>query len=493
MKDKMSRLQVLRLGAAAALGAASGGIAGLVTRNFVSVPPSAALTGGLSPDKSPLENREAFVENLSGSSGHFVLEAGNYLFDNAYPDSEDSEITVWGFRGKLTMLPAARIVFTDPTKRGLRFRGGMGAVIEGWNSAFQTAPTARYNARELLAFTGTTDTLVLGCRIEGSAAAGLLFEQCLRPQVIGLSVRNTMADGLHFANCADAFATDVLTHNTGDDGLAFLNYGQRRDLRGGTASNIRVYDAAARGISVIGQSAVIVSDFFVDGTAASGLIVAREESYDTRVPSDVRLSNGVVKNAGTLSESGESAQDATPRDGLFLSAVGNNISVSGVRILSPRGRGVYALYPDNARQIRLDDIHVENAGLEGVQIRDQAEVSLDEVVVQGSGGTGFEFLDNERVSYGRMVAAATSRTDPESLAFNFERNRYIRGETLQIEATDSDAEYSGTRVNASGDHAASGSVQSGVYGRIDHLVEPPATFELTNPSGLVGTTQGLQP
>lgn len=493
MRDKMSRLQALRLGAAATLGAVTGGLAGLATRNLSSPSPSTAptLVSDLSPGNPPLENRKAFIESLSGTDGHVVLEAGDYLFDNSYPGSEDSGITVRDFRGRLTMLPAARLVFTDPTKRGLRFRGGTGAVIEGWNSAFQTAPTIRHNARELLAFTETEDTLVLNCRIEGSAAAGLLFEQCLRPQVIGLSVRDTMADGLHFANCQDVRATGVVTRDTGDDGVAFVNYGGRPDYRGGAASDIRVHRAAARGISVIGQSEVSVDNFSVEDTAASGLIVAREEAYDTRVPSNVRLSNGTVKNAGALSESREPG-DGTPRDGLFLGGVGENVAINDVSLLRSRERGVQALYGDNSPRVRLNNVYVKEAGSEGVRLRDQAQVSLDEVCVEGSAGVGFEFLDNDRVDYGRLLATDTCRANTSNRAFNFERNRLIHGELLQIQASDQSSEYLGTGVNASGTHEASGEPQRGVYGRIDHLVEPPpAEFFFSNPSELTGTTQGL--
>lgn len=492
MKEKISRLEALRLGAAGSLGAVAGGLTGRVTQtatlsSLSSVPASSL---GIRPSNTAAENRAAFIEGLTGFDGHVAFEAGDYLFDNSDPKDDNSGITVQDFIGKLTLLPGARIVFTDPAERGVWFRGGEGAVVEGWNSAFRTKPTERSNARELLAFYDTIDTFIFNCRMEGSAAAGLLFGECIRPQVIGATIRNTMADGLHFANCEDVRASNILTQNTGDDGLAFVNYGGRSDRRGGIAANIRVYRADARGISVVGQSEVTVSNFFVDTTAASGLIVAQEQSYNTRVPSDVRLSNGIVKNAGTMPGSA-GPEDGTPRDGIFLSSVGENVEINDIRIVSPHEHGINALYANNDRQIHLSNVYIKDAGSGGVLLREQAEVFLDEILVDGSEGVGFSFMDNDRLNYGRLVAINTCRSDPSNRAFNFERNRRIHGELLQIEATDSQAAHIGAEVNASGTHSASGQAQKGIYGRIDHLVETPAAFAFTNSSSLVGTTQGL--
>lgn len=492
MKEKISRSEVLRLVSAAALGSLAGGFTGSVTQASDAAPfsPSISVSSlGIKPSNTAAENRKALVEGLTGSGEHLILEAGDYLLDNSDRENDDSGLTIRDFEGRLTLLPGARIVFTNPSERGVWFKGGTGAIIEGWNSVFRRMPSDRRNAQELLAFSDTTDTLVSNCRIEGSAAAGLLFEQCIRPRVSGATICDTMADGLHFANCEDVRASDIVTANTGDDGLAFVNYGGRQDLRGGMAANIRVYRAVARGISVVGQSEIMVSNFLVDTTSASGLIVAQEQSYDTRVPSYVRLSNGIVKNAGSLPEDVD-PEDETPRDGIFLSRVGESVIVNDVRIVSPRDQGVNAFYAENARQLHLSNVYIEDAGAQGVQLRDQAEVFLDEIFVKGSEDVGFTFQGNDRINYGRLVAINTCKSNPSQRAFDFEGNRLIQGELLQIEATDSEAAYIGSEVNASGTHVASGQAQKGIYGRIDHLVQTSAAFAFTNSSELVGTTQG---
>jgi hypothetical protein len=484
LERKMSRSQVLGLGAAAGLGALGASLVGKEAP-ALEEPAHLAVSAeslGITVANTAEQNRAALVRELSGFRDHVVFGAGDYLFDNSdEPANDNSRVTVRDFEGRITFLPGARLVFTDPTERGVIFDGGRGAVVEGWNSVFRPATTTRYGAQECVACYGTTDTLFRNCRIDGSASVGLLFGECVRPSVEGATITNTRADGLHFNNCQEARAFNIVTANTGDDGLAFVNYGGKKDYWGATAANIRVNNTGARGISVVGQRGVMVNNFYIDTTQAPGVVIAQEFSYNTRVPRDVRFSNGVIKNAGAV------PGGSSPRSGVFLNKVGENVEISDIRIVAPGSRGIEFLYGYNARQVRISTVYVKDADAEGVFASEQAELFLDDVVVDGSGGAGFVFLDNYRVNYGRLVSINTCRKDPSNLAFDFQRNRWILGELLQIEATEGSGNV-GARVNASGTHPA-GQPQRGIYGRIDHLVERPALFEFTNASNLAGITQ----
>jgi hypothetical protein len=159
----------------------------------------------------------------------------------------------------------------------------------------------RVKAKECIHFIQTEDTRVIGARIYGSAAAGLLFGRCVRPYVNDAIISDTRADGLHFAGCGDVRVNKLRTNNTGDDGLAFLDYGGAT-LHGGYATDIEVQHAEARGISVVGQRDVEISDFLIAGTTGAGIYVAHEVSYSTGTPRNVHYHDGEVVRAGTIVE-----------------------------------------------------------------------------------------------------------------------------------------------------------------------------------------------
>lgn len=275
-----------------------------------------------SPSNSAEQNRRALF-GLSNTSKEVILSPGDYLVDNAL---ERDLITISSFTGSLSMKDGARFVFTDngmdangsikagrTTTLGVRFVGGSGARFYGLANGWQDGrPTERKSSRELFEWLGTTDTLVDGARIEGSQAAGLIFNsslfssvpirECINPTVRHSTVLDTAADGIHFANCSSAEVTHSRTERTGDDGIAFVNYAKRPDLNGGLAENVTVVDAGTRGITVIGQDDVTVRNFSVDGSYNSALRVAYEAGYPTRHPTNVHFADGNVNRAGLAPE-----------------------------------------------------------------------------------------------------------------------------------------------------------------------------------------------
>ena len=290
---------------------------------------------GLSPDNAPQENRRALEAAMEGTANDISLPPGDYKIYNTgrYEDgSFVAPLTVENFSGSLTMREGARLVFVNKT-RGIIFRGGTGARFHNLSSAFVDRPGKRVGAQELFQFSHTVDTLVNGAEIDGSAAAGILFDQSYRPIVKDAVIRNTMADGLHFANSQDARAEYITAENVGDDGLAFLNYGGREDLFGGFATDITVKGGLARGITVIGQRNVEIQNFYVENTHTNGVHVAQEDAYNTRIPSNVYVHDGEVQRAGKLLKNGAAASN---RFSLFYNGV-----------LSTRFENVTSRCPDN--------------------------------------------------------------------------------------------------------------------------------------------------
>ncbi|HZC25728.1 MAG TPA: hypothetical protein VE287_01820, partial [Actinopolymorphaceae bacterium] len=416
---QLNRRRLLQLGATGLVGAA-----GIVAARPT---PAYACTNapdvGLAPGNSPATNRANLVAALAGSTGCITFPPGDYLIDNS-----GSYIVVNGFAGDLTMQPGARFVFTDKTTRGLNFEGGTGAAFHGLVATFTSPlPAARVGSEECIIFLHTTDTLVEDVDINGSAAAGLMFFECVRPTALRVNVGNTMADGLHFANCQDGYADQVTTNNTGDDGVAFVNYDSGPDYTGGWASNITVTNSHARGVSVVGQSDVTIDHFGVNWSAVSGIYCAYESSYRTRVPTNVTFQNGFAYNGGALS--GGSGNTF----GLEYANVGeifyNNVVLRtpGTRGASGTARAFTRTHADGSTEpvpagtVHLTGVSVENAPASGFDVQGGTHL-LDTLSVSGSNQGGFYAGFCDSVEYVTMTVTNASKTDPLHRAFAFEKN-----------------------------------------------------------------------
>ncbi|GAB3411625.1 hypothetical protein [Flindersiella endophytica] len=419
---------------------------------------------GIAPGNSPQTNRVNLIGALGNSSGQAVtFPPGDYRIDNS-----GSFIVLLNYTGQWTMQAGARLVFTDPTRRGLNFQGGTGAVFSNLVATFTTLPTVRQpDSQEIVIFLETTDTQVNGANINGSAGAGLLFYHCARPRATNIRITNTMADGLHFANCQDGYADEVWTTNTGDDGLAFVNYAGGPAYTGGFASDITVESSKARGITVIGQSDVTIDHFGVNWSAVSGLKVGYESSYNTRVPTNVRFQNGFVYNGGALA-GGQSGNTF----GIEIDSAGE-VFFSNVDVDRPGSRGVSS---NASATVHLTDVVVTNAPSAGFNLQGGTFL-LDLLQATDTDDLGYFVSDATRLQYGTLTARRTSKTATLHRAFDFERNAVVAGTHLYV--VDDQATATGWIVGAYG-------TQSGNLGTIHDQVNSRAV-EVQNGSGLTYT------
>ena len=336
----MNRQEFIAIAAAAIFGIGSG-IAVHRAKTEPTSGPVDLTTLGMGTDRSGVENREAFVRALMHSDRRYFLPSGSYQMDNSHAvpgrgANNDGVINIDGFSGELEMRNGSRIVFLDSTKRGFVFYQGTGAIFKDINLTFDTTPEYRVVPEECLKFDLHGDVQVLNPRINGSAAAGILFYRSKNPVVRDAIVRDTMADGIHFANCQNAHAYDCTTLRTGDDGLAFVNYADSPAFTGGYANNISVTDSNARGITVVGQSGVVIENFRIENTDASGLLIARDASYKTRVPSNVTVRKGTVQNAGYKSDQSDNTGNEF---GIELDAF-DDATLSDIKVLNSKSRGL---------------------------------------------------------------------------------------------------------------------------------------------------------
>jgi hypothetical protein len=128
------------------------------------------------------------------------------------------------------------------------------------------------------------DTRVLNNRIAGSTSAGIWIEGAADYAIVGNHVSATLADGIYNSQGAAGglVARNIVT-STGDDGISVVSY-----RTGAQCARILIEDNEvsnvgwARGISVVGSRDVAIRRNRVTGTGrAAGIIVTREESYNT--------------------------------------------------------------------------------------------------------------------------------------------------------------------------------------------------------------------
>lgn len=368
------------------------------------------------------------------TSGTLIFPEGSYLINNS-----TGPFTVSSFQGEMIFLGNAKLLFNTNTQAGIVFSGGSNAKIYNIRIDYVTPPTSRTNAQEGIAFYSTTDTTVTGVYVESSPAAGLLFGQCIRPQVSGVVIESSQADGVHFNNCQDPQIDNLITVSTGDDGLAFVNYASQSAYLGGTATNIIIKNSKARGIAVVGQSNVTINNFLVDGTASSGIFTAYDSAYSTRYPANVIWSDGIVRNAGTVTPlvgnqfgieyadvvsvkynnikvinsasrgmsgtttanglveaSDITVDSATTNNGFNLS--GDNISIDNLFANNIQSYGIYISNSTNVQATNLKTLNVSKGG--GLN----RAVWFDTVVQLLT--DGIEVIDNQGSATGYIVGSA---------------------------------------------------------------------------------------
>jgi Right handed beta helix region len=264
-------------------------------------------------------------------------------------------------------------------------------------------------------------------RVEGFEGAGLLFESCLRPVVAGARVRKTSADGVHFANCGQSLAQDIDCQDTGDDGLAFVNYRRLPDAAGGTARRVIVTNSNARGITVVGQSGVTVSDFKVTRTRGSGIYVAQEDSYGTRTPHDTVFENGSVDHAGMIDgRAGNKCGAEIVR--------AHNTSLSAITISNSRSRLVGVNGATGT--IRLSKLTLrDNTDGEGVYLQASELVQMTACRVSNAFNTGLYAKGLHKLELNEVELQACAERGASRTAVWLEEVRELQARFGKVEAS----------------------------------------------------------
>jgi polygalacturonase len=360
-------------------------------------------------------------------TGQITVPAGTYAIDNSA-----GWLTVNNFSGQLVFEGGAQLMFTSNEMGGLLFIGGSGATITGLTANYSTLPTYRNSPNEMIKFSGTTNTTVTNIAVYNSPAAGILFYDSTNPKVTNATVTDSWADGLNFSNCSNAQITNLTTLNTGDDGLSFLNYAQYPNLTGGLAQNITINHSAARGIAIMGQSNVTVNGFQIQDTSSSGVLVAQDTFYNTRVPSNVLIENGTISGAGTVTPLGGNQYGIEYNS--QTSVTFTNITTTG-----SLGPGLSGMSPNGSVTVSGVTVESPGAGSPGFLFYQTGTVHATNLTANATPSYGFMFYQSSQIVANGLTAIDTGQTDPLRRAIWFEDSTSISATTLDIVSAAGDA------------------------------------------------------
>ncbi len=382
----------------------------LAAESFINV------TDYKAPDGNWNQAITAAVAQNPGSTIRFPVSGGDYVVDNS-----NGPLVIRDFTGALSFDPGTRIVCQSTARGCLSILGGSQIKIDNLRIGYASMPQQRIHESAFYA-KASSDLRVTGIIVENSPAAGVLISATFRPSVTQAFVTSTLADGISFENCEDATLSDSTTLDTGDDGISFINYENRNvadfpNLTGGIAKNVRVKNSRSRGIAVPGQSNILVSNFVVENTSGSGILVLRDPSFNTRQPANVKFSGGLIVNPGQLAPA-----TATPY-GIHYSGV-SSVEFDNITVLNAADRGLSGMAA--AGRLVARNIHV-TGGTDCVNIGQTRSALLSGLTAENCDGYGiFVSTSNNWVAADGLRAINVSRTSPLHRAVWFENNADVR-------------------------------------------------------------------
>lgn len=228
---------------------------------------------------------QAALDSLS-DGGTLVLDRGDYVHSDC--------LTLASPRVRL-IGENARLSAVDPDRMCIRLAGDETEL----RGLFLTANTKRRGGgpEQARVVVNGRGTRVVGNRIVGATSAGIWVEGARDYAIIDNDIVATLADGIYQSNGAcRGYIARNMTEMTEDDGISVVSYRSSESctqvlIESNRVSNVK----GARGISVVGSSEIVVRGNSIDGTGrAAGIIVTREESYDTYGVDRVIIANNTI-------------------------------------------------------------------------------------------------------------------------------------------------------------------------------------------------------
>lgn len=248
-----------------------------------------ALGNGTTDDTSAISLAIAAAKSSSGGVVYFP--PGTYLTTGISATSVDNLVLEGAGATISCSVDAHNVLFLTSCSnfqvRGITFNHKTHAARNSSGYGIHTA--------------SCTDGLIEGNVLTNICAAGIFTTTGTRISIIGNSVHDTLADGIHTtATSTQVTVVGNRLANTGDDAIAFVSYqsdsGQNTRC---AASGNSVFQSKARGIAVIGGKGITVTGNSIESTTSAGIMVAQDDSYSSRGPSEVTVSGNTVVTANT--------------------------------------------------------------------------------------------------------------------------------------------------------------------------------------------------
>ncbi|ACI99926.1 lipoprotein, putative [Rhodospirillum centenum SW] len=307
------------------------------------------LQPGVADDCAPLIQK-ALDEVAAAGGGEVVLPPGDWPYRGA--------LTVGGgtvLRGSA----GTRLLALDPRRSAVCLRGRFPAVrdllLDGRATRRSSAGDAA-GFRLLRAEEAELDRV----RVTRTAAAGIFVQETVGFRITHSTVHGCLADGFH-VTAASRYGQILgcRSYDNGDDLFALVGYASN----GAPVEHMVIADnigrnGAARGITCLGARHVAITGNLIHGSAAAGIYLHQETSYDTFAPSWVVVSGNVLRDvarkashAGLFIGGGRGAQplkaggtlsnaieqvvlsgnllDGSGHDGLYVSSRARRVTGSG--------------------------------------------------------------------------------------------------------------------------------------------------------------------
>ena len=335
--------------------------------------PCALISGGRAvASPSRVLHAAVFTEALAALNhpdATVVLAAGEHEIDNP--------LVVSGRSGRLEFAPGARLRARNRDVGGVRFVQSYCLTLVGFRIGWAAPPTTRSHFGAGLMFADCIETEVSDCGVSDAPGAGLHFDVCNRVRVDEVDIAGSSADGVHFANCTEVVAAGLRTRDTGDDGVACVDYLSKPAGADLSLSRISVIRSRARGISVVGASGVRISNFSVEQTASSGLLIVEDHHYRTRRPAEIVISQGKVTAGGQFSP-----QVGNPF-GVEVNGA-DGVELSGLTVIDPQSRAVSIV--DVGGRVRVSGLSLQTsvARVPALEFRSCDQVSLAKLSITGA-------------------------------------------------------------------------------------------------------------
>lgn len=284
----------------------------------------------------------------------------------------------------------ARLVGTDPLNMAIQINANNvrleGLSIEGVGSSRQSSDETRAG----ISILGVSGAVVKSCTVKQSSAAGIFISNASNYYIVGNTVQNTLADSIHQTGTANhGYVLNNTVTGSGDDCIACVSY-SGQDVNNITIIGNSTTGGTARGISLVGARDCLVQGNTIASSAAAGIYIASESSYNSEAVSRIMVRDNVLNGVNTNS--------AIYHGGIFLWGGNPGKPVDAVTVYN--------------NQIN------------------NTVVGAAHLVIQGSNVTNTNFLNNattgtkphsyiEAVSAKRLIKHGQDIQTPSAIASNF--------------------------------------------------------------------------